>query len=101
MWEGASDIRLSPLVSNWCLGLILKTNPPDEQFKKDIQAVKLTSEQGSLSAIAKFNQRCLEKQQTKLHKEKGKTLRKHTPKREFKTNKSDNKPLSADMSVKT
>ena len=66
---------------------------------KDIQAVKLKAERGFLLALARFNHCRREKQKTKLLKEKGKTLRKDTPKKGFKTNKSDNNPLSADISV--
>lgn len=73
--------------------------PPDEQFKKDIQAIKQKAEQGFLSALAKFNHRRLERQKNKLRKEKGKTPRKSTPERGLK-NKSKPKPLSADISVK-
>ena len=67
---------------------------------KDSQVVKLKAEHGFLSALARFNRCRLEKQKTKLLKETGKTLRKDTPERGFKTNKSDNNPLSADISVK-
>ena len=72
--------------------------PPDEQFKKDIQAVKQKEEQGFLSTLAKFNHRHLERK-NKLRKEKGKTPQKGTPERGLK-NKSKPKPLSADISVK-
>ncbi|XP_068755861.1 uncharacterized protein [Montipora capricornis] len=77
--------------------------PPDEQFKKDIQAVKLKAEQGFLSALTRFNHRRLEKQKTRLRKEKGKTVRKGTAKRGSNTslNKLQNQPLSADISVKS
>ena len=40
--------------------------PPDEQFKKDIQAVKQKAEQGFISALAKFHYRRLEQQKIKL-----------------------------------
>ena len=75
--------------------------PPDEQFKKDIQAVKLKAEQGFLSALTRFNHRHLEKQKTRLRKEKGKTVQKGTPKRGSNTSKLQNEPLSADISVKS
>jgi len=73
--------------------------PPDEQFKKDVQAVKQKAEHGFLSALGKFNHHHLERQKNKLRKEKGKTPRKSTPERGSK-NKSEPKLLSADISVK-
>ena len=48
--------------------------PPDEEFKKDIQAVKQKAERGFLSALTRFNYRRLEKQKIKLRKLKGKSL---------------------------
>ena len=75
--------------------------PPDEQFKKDIQAVKLKAEQGSLSALTRFNYRRLEKQKTKLRKEKGKTAKKGIPKRGSSPSNLQNQPLSADINVKS
>ena len=48
--------------------------PPDEEFKKDIQAVKQKAERGFLSALTRFNNRRLEKQKIKLRKLKGKSL---------------------------
>ena len=75
--------------------------PPDEQFKKDIHAVKLKAEQGFPSALTRFNHRRLKKQKTRLRKVKGKTVRKDTPKRGSNTSKLQNQPLSADISVKS
>jgi len=40
--------------------------PPDEQLKKDIQAVKQKAEQGFLFSLAKFNHCRLDRQKNKL-----------------------------------
>ena len=69
--------------------------------KKNIQAVKLKVEKGFLSVLTRFNHRHLEKQKTRLRKEKGKTVQKGTPKRGSNTSKRQNQPLSADISVKS
>ena len=43
--------------------------PADEQFKKDIKAIKQKAERGFVEALTKFHYRRLEKQKQKLHKE--------------------------------
>ena len=43
--------------------------PADEQFKKDIKAIKQKAERGFVEAVTKFHYRRLEKQKQKLRKE--------------------------------
>ena len=43
--------------------------PADEQFTKDIKAIKQKAERGFVEALTKFHYRRLEKQKQKLHKE--------------------------------
>ena len=50
--------------------------PADEQFKKDIKAIKQKAERGFVEALTKFHYRRLEKQKQKLHKEMSLTNRK-------------------------
>ena len=49
--------------------------PADEEFKKDIKALKQKAERGFVEALTRFHHCRLEKQKTKLYKENSKTRR--------------------------
>lgn len=44
--------------------------PADEQFREDIKSVKQKAERGFVEALTRFHYRCLERQKSKLNKEK-------------------------------
>ena len=66
--------------------------PADEQFKKDIKAIKQKAERGFVEALTKFHYRRLEKQKQKLHKEMSLTNRKFNEKLESYTNPTVTSP---------
>ena len=69
--------------------------PPDEQFKKDIQAVKQKAEQGFISALTRFHYRRLEQQKTKLQRDKTKARRIGSLNDKGLSNKSRKNPPTA------
>ena len=71
--------------------------PPDEQFKKDIQAVKQKAEQGFISALTKFHYRRLEQQKIKLQRDKTKARRIGSLNEKGLSNKSRKKSPTADI----
>ena len=71
--------------------------PPDEQFKKDIQAVKQKAEQGFISALTKFHYRRLEQQKNKFQRDKTNARHIGSLNEKGLSNKSRKKSPTADI----